>query len=70
MSVPTNFQTTAPIFILIVVGYILLVLFLGAKRTFFEPWQGSPEDPENKSSAGKETSSREGSGDKPQEKTS
>ena len=45
---PTNFQTTVPIFLLIVFGYIALVLFLGGKKAYFDPWQSPPDDPEKK----------------------
>ncbi|PWT96478.1 MAG: hypothetical protein C5B53_09610 [Candidatus Melainabacteria bacterium] len=47
---PTDFQTTVPIFLLIVFGYTALVLFLGGKKAYFEPWQSPPDDPEKKHS--------------------
>lgn len=43
---PTSFQTTVPLFLLIVFGYIALVLFLGGKKAYFDPWQSPPDDPE------------------------
>jgi hypothetical protein len=48
-SVHANYETTAPILIAILLGYIVLCLLLGAKKVYFQPWQSnSSEDPEEK----------------------
>jgi hypothetical protein len=43
-----TFATPWWLFIGIVAGYVVLSLFLGAKKTYFEPFVEPPEEPETK----------------------
>ena len=38
-----SFQTTWPLFLTILVGYLALSLVLGAKSIYFEPFKGKEE---------------------------
>lgn len=62
---PSNLQTTVPIFILIVIGYIAFAFFAGAKKAFFEPWQSSSDDPEVNPSGTTAKTGAAGTGDSP-----
>jgi len=39
-----SFQTTWPLFLTILVGYLALSLVLGAKSIYFEPFKGKEEE--------------------------
>jgi hypothetical protein len=43
-----NFHTTTGVFIIILIGYVLLTLALGAKRAYFDPFIEKSDEPDKK----------------------